>query len=131
VDPVELFGDALRVVLGAVFLWIGYFDLRPSAARREEFRRWGFPSWTQPAGGVLQLASVAMLVLPATVLYGAAILIGMMVFSVYIHLVREYRPVQVPWPLVLGVFAVATGYLYGDVAWGPAGTVFRAIFPHA
>src|SRR5271155_1283462 len=120
-DLLDLIGDALRVVLAVVFLWIGYFDVRPTAARREEFIRWGFPAWTQPMGGVLQLLSVVLLVLPGTVLYGAALLVALMVFSVYVHLAREYQPRQVPWPAFLGVVAGVTGYLYGSVAWGPAG----------
>jgi uncharacterized membrane protein YphA (DoxX/SURF4 family) len=130
VDLGGIIGDALRIVLGVAFLWYGYFDVRPTAARQEEFRRWGFAPWTQQAGGLLQLASVALLVFPATVLYAAAFLTGMMVFSVYVHLAREYRPRAVPWPVVLAVLAVVAGYLYGDVAWGPAGWVFRALVAH-
>ena len=112
--------------LGAAVLWYGYFDVRPSPARRAEFLRWGFAPWVQPAGGVLQLVAVALLVLPATVAYGAILLLAMMIFSVYVHLAREYRPRQVPWPVVLAVLAVITGLLYGSSAVGPVGYVFRA-----
>jgi DoxX-like family len=129
-DLVDWAGDALRVALGAIFLWLGYFDVRASPARKEEFRRWGFPSWTQPTGGILQLLSVGLLVLPQTVLYAAVILVAMMVFSVYVHLAREFRPRAVPWPAFLGVLSLAVGFLYGEMAWGPAGALFRAIFPH-
>lgn len=121
-------GDVLRLLLGAMFVWYGYFDVRPSPARKEEFLRWGFPSWVQPAGGVLQLVSVALLVVPTTVSYGAIFLLAMMVFSVYVHLVREHRPAQVPWPVILGILALITAFLYGSVALGPAGIVFRAWF---
>ena len=129
-DLVGWAGDTLRVVLAVIFLWLGYFDVRPSAARKEEFRRWGFPSWTQPMGGVLQLLSVGLLALPETVLYAAVILVAMMVFSVYVHLVREFRPRAVPWPTFLGVLSLSVGFLYGAMAWGPGGTLFRAVFPH-
>jgi uncharacterized membrane protein YphA (DoxX/SURF4 family) len=127
----DLLGDGLRIFLGLAFLWYGVQDVRPSPARKAEFRRWRYPPWTQPFGGVLQLLSVGLLILPETVLFAAAILFAMMAFSVYTHLVREYRPHQVPWPAFLGVLAIGVGYLYGHVAWGPAGEIFRAIFPHS
>lgn len=125
---VELIGDALRVFLGAMFVWYGYFDVRPSPPRKEEFRRWGFSPWLQPAGGVLQLLAVALLVLPETVVYGAVLLAAMMIFSVYVHLAREYRPRQVPWPTTLLALSLITGYLYAGVAVGPVGDLYRAWF---
>lgn len=106
------------MVLGATFVWYGYFDVRPSPARKEEFGRWGFGPMVQPIGGVLQLVSAALMILPETVSYGAALMVVMMLFSVYVHLAREYRPRQVPWPAVLAVVALATGLLYRPVAWG-------------
>ncbi len=114
--------------LGAGFAFYGYFDLRPRATQQGEFHRWGFPRWVQPAGGALQLVAVLLLVLAGTVAYGAGLLVVMMAFSVYVHLVKEYRPRAVPWPLVLGALAVLTAFLYGAVAIGPVGLVFRAWF---
>lgn len=124
----EIAGDALRIFLGAVFLWYGYFNLRPSPARKDEFRHWGFAPWVQPAGGALQLVAVALLVLPATVSYGAVLLVAMMIFSIYTHLRREHAPHQVPVPLVLAALALLAAYLYGGAAAGPVGEVFRAWF---
>lgn len=124
----EVVGDVLRVFLGGVFLWYGYFDLRPSESRKAEFRRWGFGPAVQPTGGVLQLASVALLIVPATVTFGATLLLAMMLFSAYVHLAREYQPRQALWPLVLGGLAVVAAFLYGAVAWGLAGALFRAAF---
>ena len=110
-----------------MFIWYGYFDVRSAPERKEEFRKWGFAPWVQPAGGVLQLLAVALLVLPETVTYGALLLFAMMVFSVYVHLVRDYSPRQVPWPIVLAALTLITAYLYGSVAVGPAGDAFRAL----
>ena len=126
VSLTDVAGDVLRVFLGGMFLWYGYFDVRPSEARKAEFRRWGFGPAVQPVGGVLQLASVALLVLPATVAYGALILFVMMVFSVYVHMAREFRPRLAPWPVVLAALTLVTAYLYGAEAVGPVGEVFRA-----
>lgn len=123
---VAITGDILRGFLGVAFVCYGYFDVRPSPARKEEFRRWGFPPWVQPAGGVLQLLAVVLLVAPETVAYGALLLLAMMMFSVYVHLAREYRPRAVPWPVVLAALCLITAYLYGGEAAGPAGEVFRA-----
>lgn len=122
---IQIVGDVLRVFLGAAFLWYGYFNLRPSPARKDEFQRWGFAPWVQPAGGALQLVAVALLVLPATVAYGAVLLVGMMIFSIYTHLGREHAPNQVPVPVVLAALALFTAYLYGSGAAGPIGEVFR------
>jgi uncharacterized membrane protein YphA (DoxX/SURF4 family) len=127
VEILALLGDALRVVLAAIFLYLGYFDVRPSVARKEEFRRWGLPTWVQPTGGVFQLASVALLILPGTTLYAAAIIVVMMLFSGYVHLAREYRPKATLWPASLAVLAVVVGLLYGTAAVGPAGWLFRAL----
>lgn len=107
-------------------MWYGYFDVHPSLARREEFHRWEFPAWVQPAGGVLQLVAVVLLAPPQTVVYGALLLLAMMVFSIYVHLVREYRPRLIVWPVILAALTLLTAYLYGAEAIGPAGTVFRA-----
>lgn len=123
----EILGDAGRVVLGVAFLYYGYFDLRPNPDRVAEFRRWGYAPWVQPLGGVLQLVSVALMVLPATVAFGAAILLAMMVFSIYVHVVKEYRPRQLPPAVILAAVSVMTLLLYGSVAWGPAGALFRAL----
>lgn len=122
----EIAGDALRVLLGATFVWYGYFDVRPSPARKEEFRQWGFPPWVQPAGGVMQLLAVVLLIPLATVAYGALLLLAMMLFSVFVHLAREHKPRRVPWPAILGGLAVVTALLYGGTAWGPAGAFFHA-----
>ncbi len=108
-------------------MWYGYFDVRPSPARKEEFRRWGFPPYVQPVGGILQLLSVVLLIFPPTASYGALLLVVMMIFSVYVHLAREYQPRQVPWPIVLGALALLTAYLYGADAVGPLGELFRAV----
>ncbi len=121
-------GDVLRVVLGAAFLWYGYFDLRPSPDRKAEFQRWGFAAWVQPMGGALQLLAVVLLIPPATVVFGAALILAMMVFSVYVHLVREFRPRLVLVPFVFAALALVTAFLYGSAAFGPFGTLFRAWF---
>lgn len=53
----------------------------------------------------------------------------MMVFSIYVHVVREYSPRQVPWPVVLGALAVILGLLYAGSAVGPVGELLRAWIP--
>lgn len=117
---VESLGYVLRALLGATFVWYGYFDVRPSPERKEEFRRWGFGPKVQPTGGILQFASAALMLLPETVAYGAALMVVMMLFSLYVHSAREYQPRQLPWPAVLAVLAAVAGLLYVRVAWGLA-----------
>lgn len=102
--------------------------MRPSPARKDEFRRWGFRPYVQPAGGVLQLIAVALLIPTETVAYGAGLLLGMMIFSLYVHTAIDYQPRQLPSPLLLAVLAVITAFLYGGAAAGPVGEVFRAWF---
>lgn len=75
----------------------------------------------------MQLLGAALMVVPATVSYGAALMFGTMLFSVYAHLAREYQPRQVPWPATLAILALVTGVLYGPLAWGPVGLLFGAI----
>lgn len=64
--------------------------------------------------------------MPETVTYGAVLLVAMMIFSIYVHVDREYSPRQVPWPVVLGALAVILGLLYAGSAVGPLGELFRA-----
>lgn len=75
---------------------------------------------------MLQLVSVVLLILPATASYGALFLLAMMVFSVYVHGVRDYQPSQIPIPLAIGALTAITAYLYGSVAFWPLGEIFRA-----
>ncbi len=124
----EILGDAIRVVLGVAFLYYGYFDVWASPARRAEFQKWGYGPWVQPTGGVLQLGSVVLMILPETVAFGAVILLAMMIFSIYVHGIKDYQPRQLPPSVILAALALVAFFLYGPVAWGPAGAIFRALF---
>lgn len=80
------------------------------------------------AGGALEVVGAALLLLPESSLYGALILLGVLVTAVYTHVVRERLPRNATAAILLTVLIILLGLLRGPETTSVGGTVFRDLF---
>lgn len=118
----------LAVGLAGIFFLSGGTKLAGVKKIIAQFERWRYPPSVRIAGGALEVAAAALLLVPDLTLYGALVLLGVLGTAVYTHVVRERIPRNASAAVVLLVPVVLLGLVRGGLAAGPAGIVFQAIF---
>lgn len=99
----------LAVLLGLAFLASATGKLRAQQPYVDNFARWGFPPWFLTVTGLSELAGAILIVIPKTRVYGALLLVCVMIGAVLTHLTHGEASFA-PIPAVLGALA-------GTVAW--------------
>jgi uncharacterized membrane protein YphA (DoxX/SURF4 family) len=98
----------VRILLAAAFVMSAYFKLAGGAQVVEMFGKIGLGQWFLYFTGVTELSGAILLVIPATGLWGALILVATMIGAVATHLFRiGGSPVAA---IVLGVLAAFVAY---------------------
>lgn len=72
----------------------------------QEFARLGYPAWLRPLVGVLELASAAMLLVPAYRMAGAWLAIALLL-GVLVSVARQRDGLRLHYPLVLMALGLA------------------------
>lgn len=118
----------LSLLLAGVFVVSGGGKLAGLKQVVAQFERWRYAPSVRIAGGTLEVAGAALLLLPDFTLYGALILIGVLATALYTHVVREKLPKHAAPAAILLVLVVVLAFLRGAMSAGPGGIVFRALF---
>lgn len=118
---------ALSIALAGVFFLSGATKLAGVKRIAAQFERWRYGPSVRIAGGALEVAGAALLVVPGLTLYGALVLLGVLGTALYTHIVRERVPKNGVAAGLLLVFVAVLGLLRGNAAAGPAGAVFQAL----
>lgn len=118
----------LSFLLAGIFFVSGGGKLAGMKQVVAQFERWRYAPSVRIAGGALEVLGAALLTLPDLTLYGALILLGVLVTAVYTHVSRERLPSHAAPATVLLVLVVVLAFLRGGAAAGPGGIVFRALF---
>ncbi|MBI1930713.1 DoxX family protein [Candidatus Poribacteria bacterium] len=100
---------SVSVLLALVFLGSGGSKLAGVRMHIENFARWGYPNWFMYVTGLVEVAGAALVLVPATRFYGAALLVCTMLGAIVTHL-KAGELAMLPPPFVLLVLA-------GLVAW--------------
>ncbi len=119
----------LSILLAIIFFMTGAFKLSGQKRSVENFRRWNYPAPVRLAGGLFEVTGAILLLVPSLTLYGAVLLLGVMLMAMYTHIVREKIPRNAIGPLILLILIVVTGLLRGRTAIGPGGDLFRMLIP--
>ena len=99
----------LSLLLALVFLVAGGTKLAGFQMHRDQFAGWGYPIWFMYVVGLIEAGGAALLLVPRTRFYGAALLACNMAGAVFTHL-KAGEVNHLPPPVVLLAFA-------GLVAW--------------
>jgi uncharacterized membrane protein YphA (DoxX/SURF4 family) len=75
----EVFAWLLALFLCFVFLKAGWSKFDPASGWTRAFHHWGFPDWFLITVGVLEVAAALLLLVPRTAMFGAAIIIVLMI----------------------------------------------------
>jgi putative oxidoreductase len=103
---VEVLQWGLSIFLILVFARAGWAKFDASSGWARAFSFWGYPVWFRELIGGLELAAAALLVWPRTAVYGAAIVIVVMLGGMGTHALIEHRPSAVTNELGQVVFGV-------------------------
>jgi uncharacterized membrane protein YphA (DoxX/SURF4 family) len=120
---------SLSILLALIFFMTGAFKLSGQKRFVENFQRWKYPASVQLTGGIFEITGAILLLIPRLTLYGAVILLGVMLMALYTHRFREKIPRNAIGPLILLIMIIFTGLLRGSTAIGPGGDLFRMLFP--
>jgi len=120
---------SLSILIAIIFFMAGAFKLSGQKRSVENFRRWNYPASIRLAGGLFEVTGATLLLVPSLTLYGAVLLLGVMLMAIYTHIVRERIPRNAIGPLILLILIVVTGLLRGSTTIGPGGDLFRMLIP--
>lgn len=96
----------LALWLAFVFGRAGIAKFDPASGWSRSFERWGFPEWFRLLIGVAEVAAAALILLPRTSAYGAAIMVAVMIGATGNFAVRgTFHHIQVP--IIAGLIAAA------------------------
>ena len=94
----------ISVLLGLAFLGAGGTKLAGMEPHVEHFAHWGYPSWFMYVTGLFELTAAVLLLVPGTRLYGAALLMCVMIGAAITHL-RAGEMDQLPVPIFILLLA--------------------------
>jgi hypothetical protein len=97
----------LAAMLIMVFVRAGLDKFDASSGWARAFSVWGYPVWFRILIGVLEIAAALLLLWPRTAVYGAAIIIVVMLGGMGTHVFVEHRPARVTSELLHLIFASA------------------------
>jgi uncharacterized membrane protein YphA (DoxX/SURF4 family) len=96
------------------FLASGGSKLAGAEMNVENFIRWGYPVWFMYVVGLIEVGGVALLLIPKSRFYGAAVLTINMLGAVFTHIAAG-EAAMLPAPLMLGLLAGFIGWNYRPV----------------
>lgn len=110
---------ALQILLALVFLMSGLTKLLGHQMQRDNFKRWGYPSWSMRVTGAVELTGAIVLIVglwvPAAGVIAALLLATTMVGAIFTHIRikdRQWLPSSVLLVLALiGAFLPVTELL--------------------
>ena|SRR5712692_1624499 len=105
----NVFAWVLSILLALAFLLAGLPKLLAVTAWIEKFSHWGYPRWSLPLIGLLEVSGAILLLIPRFAIYGVGILISVMFGAAYTH-VANGEGIAVVRPLIFLCFL-------GIVAW--------------
>lgn len=91
--------------LAVAFLGAGLVNALGAAGTRNDFARWGYPCWWGILTGGLEIASAALIALPAGWIFGVAL--GALIIAAAILTVLRHRDYQHLPPLSVFVSLIA------------------------
>ena len=106
----SVFAWILSILLALAFLSAGLPKLLAVTAWIEKFTHWGYPRWSLPLIGLLEVSGAILLLIPRFAIYGVGILIAVMLGAAYTH-VANGEGLAVLRPLIFLCFLVAVGWL--------------------
>jgi uncharacterized membrane protein YphA (DoxX/SURF4 family) len=93
-------------LLALVFAAAGVTKLLGAEMHKQNFARWGYPSWYLPLTGVIELGAAILVIVPRTRVFGACVLACVMLGAVATHVrAGEYPMIALP-VILLGLAAV-------------------------
>lgn len=93
------------VLLGIAFLGAGGTKLAGMETHVEHFAGWGYPNWFMYVTGLFEVTAGILLLVPKTRLYGAGLLMAVMIGAAITHL-RAGEMARLPVPIVILLLAV-------------------------
>ncbi|HMM63282.1 MAG TPA: DoxX family protein [Mesorhizobium sp.] len=91
--------------LAAIFVGSAGLNLTGPDFVREEFEKWGYPSWLRFAVATMEVAAAVLLVVPATRSLGALLALAILVAVVF-SLGRTREWLRMQFPLLMGALCV-------------------------
>lgn len=111
----DMAAQPLPIILALAFAGAGIANLVGIGSVRDDFRRWGYPSWFHHLTGGLELLGALMLLLPDLRTY-ALVLLSTVMVGAMITLVRHREGVAHIAPaLALTLLIAATAIVVHDV----------------
>ena len=102
----------VSALLAALFLMAGVSKLLGAEAHVEHFAHWGYPDWFRIVVGAVETISAVLLIVPKTVVLGAAGIATIMLGATYTHLFRvDDEAPRALFTMTLLVLAGAAAYL--------------------
>jgi uncharacterized membrane protein YphA (DoxX/SURF4 family) len=98
------------ILLALAFLLAGVPKLLAIAAWIDKFSRWGYPRWSLPLIGLLEVGGAILLLVPRFAIYGVGILIAVMLGAAYTHVANGEGPAVLR-PLIFLCFLILVGWL--------------------
>lgn len=106
----NVFAWVFSVLLALAFLLAGVPKLLEVTAWIEKFSHWGYPRWSLPLIGLLEVGGAILLLIPRFAIFGVGILIAVMLGAAYTH-VANVEGLAVARPLIFLCFLVLVGWL--------------------
>lgn len=91
--------------LAAIFVGSAGLNLTGPDFVREEFEKWGYPSWLRFAVAAMEVAAAVLLVVPATRSLGALLALAILAAVVF-SLGRTREWLRMQFPLLMGALCV-------------------------
>jgi uncharacterized membrane protein YphA (DoxX/SURF4 family) len=86
---------ALSLMLVVVFTRAGLDKFDDGGGWARAFAVWGYPVWFRMLVGAIELSAALLLLWPPTAVYGAILIIVVMLGGMGTHIVIEHRPARV------------------------------------
>ena len=105
----------LALLLAVSFVPSSWPKLVPGESMVQRFQAWGYPVWFPSVVGAMEGLGGLLVLLPATVLYGAALLVAVMLGATATHFLTGIG--SPAFALLYLVLAAALAYLRREDAW--------------
>lgn len=92
------------------FVIAGATKLAGAELHKHNFMRWGYPTWTVPLTGVIELVAALLLIFPRTRFFGATLIVCEMIGAIATH-ARFAEYMMFPLPVVLLALAASAAAL--------------------
>jgi uncharacterized membrane protein YphA (DoxX/SURF4 family) len=90
----------ITIFLALVCLRSGWLKVTGNIFWVRDFHRWGYPDWFRLLVGIIELTSLALLVVPRVASYGASLFATVMLGAIYTHF-THHETSRLPFNLLL------------------------------